>query len=182
MQTPQPRKSLFFFFAKASILQNLSASIKTHPQKKRESISHIGKRPGAEDKKAMKELAVGAARLSRKPRSNGRLGRFWDAHGPQPRSGRRILASEGRGPQALFTADEGEVTAPGLSWAEAGKPNGLEQGTLWAVPLSVTRKEENTSNRSVSLSPSRIQTLYLENKVTNSNIAARQVTREDSIT
>lgn len=89
-----------FFFAKASILQNLSASMKTHPQKKRESISHVGKRPGAEDMKAMKELAVGAARLSRKPRSNGRLGRFWDAHGPQPCSGRRILASEGRGPQA----------------------------------------------------------------------------------
>lgn len=71
-------------------------------------------------------------------------------------------------PQALFTADEGEVIAPGLSWAEAGKPNRLDQSTLWAVPLSVTREEENTSNRSVSLSPSRIQTLYLENKVTNS--------------
>lgn len=97
---PSTQKVTFFFFAKASILQNLSASMKTHPQKKRESISHVGKRPGAEDMKAMKELAVGAARLSRKPRSNGRLGRFWDAHGPQPRSGRRVLASEGRGPPA----------------------------------------------------------------------------------
>ena len=44
--------TFFFFFAKASILQNLSASMKTHPQKKRESISHVGKRPGAEDMKA----------------------------------------------------------------------------------------------------------------------------------
>ena len=85
-------------------------------------------------------------------------------------------------PQALFTANEEEGTALGLFWAEAGKPNRLEQSTLWAVPFSVTREEDNTSNRSVSLPTSRIQTLYVENKNTNSNIVAGQVTREDNIT
>lgn len=85
-------------------------------------------------------------------------------------------------PQALFTASKEEGTALGLFWAEAGKHNRLEQSTLWAVPLSVTREEDNTSNRSVSLSTSKIQTLYLENKVTDSNIVAGQVTRESSIT
>lgn len=85
-------------------------------------------------------------------------------------------------PQALFTANEEEGTALGLFWAEAGKPNRLEQSTLWVVPFSVTREEDNTSNRSVSLPTSRIQTLYVENKNTNSNIVAGQVTREDNIT
>lgn len=62
---------------------------------------------------------------------------------------------------ALFTANEGEGTGQGRLWDEAVKPTRLRWGTLRAVPLSVTREENNTSNWGVSLSASSIQILAL---------------------
>lgn len=46
------KATFFFFFAKASVLQKPFSKHEDLLQKKRESISHIGKRPGAEDMKA----------------------------------------------------------------------------------------------------------------------------------